>query len=111
MKRVLLVLSRGFEELEAVAPMDLLRRAGVEVVSASTGAELAVAGGRGVVIVADLLLRDCLFVKFDMLILPGGPGVEDLRRNQVVLDMVRQYREDGIPIAAICAAPLVLADA
>jgi 4-methyl-5(b-hydroxyethyl)-thiazole monophosphate biosynthesis len=111
MKRVLLILSRGFEELEAVAPLDLLRRAGIEAVSASTGSDLAVAGGRGIVLVADILLRDCLEEKFDMLILPGGPGVGDLRRNQVVIDLARRYRERGIPIAAICAAPLVLADA
>jgi 4-methyl-5(b-hydroxyethyl)-thiazole monophosphate biosynthesis len=111
MKRVLIVLSRGFEELEAVAPLDLLRRAGIEVLAASTGADLAVAGGRGIVIVADVLLRDCLSERFDMLILPGGPGVEDLRRNQAVINLVRRYREEGVPIAAICAAPLVLADA
>jgi 4-methyl-5(b-hydroxyethyl)-thiazole monophosphate biosynthesis len=111
MKRALLILSEGFEEMEAVAPLDLLRRAGVETISASTGPGLLVAGGRGVRIEADRMLDDCLAGEFDLLILPGGPGVDRLRRDRRVTDLVRRRHAEGKPIAAICAAPLILADA
>jgi protein deglycase len=111
MKRVLLILSAGFEELEAVAPLDLLRRAGIEAVSASTGTELTVAGGRGIRIQADRMLDDCLSERFDMVILPGGPGVAELRKDARVLDLVRRAHAEGVPLAAICAAPVILADA
>ncbi|MEO6096651.1 MAG: DJ-1 family glyoxalase III [Fibrobacteria bacterium] len=111
MKRVLLILSAGFEELEAVAPIDLLRRAGIEVVTASTGPELPVTGGRGIRIQADRLLDDCREEPFDMVIVPGGPGVPALRKDRRVLDLLWSAHQGGVPIAAICAGPLVLADA
>lgn len=111
MKRVLLILSRGFEELEAVAPLDLLRRAGIEVVSASAQPDLLVEGGRGVRIQADRLLDGCLAESWDLIVLPGGPGVKDLRKDTRVLDLVRRSHGAGIPLAAICAAPAILADA
>jgi 4-methyl-5(b-hydroxyethyl)-thiazole monophosphate biosynthesis len=111
MKRVLLILSEGFEEMEAVTPLDLLRRAGVEAVAASTGPGLVVAGGRGVKVQADCLLDDCLRETFDMLILPGGPGVDRLRKDERVTELVRRSHAAGVPIAAICAAPVILADA
>jgi protein deglycase len=111
MKRVLLLLSPGFEELEAVAPLDLLRRAGIEVISASIGPGTSVMGSHGIRIEADKNLADCLDGAYDMVILPGGPGVEGLRKDDRVLDLVRRTYAAGIPLAAICAAPLVLADA
>jgi 4-methyl-5(b-hydroxyethyl)-thiazole monophosphate biosynthesis len=111
MKRALLILSEGFEEIEAVTPLDLLRRAGVDAVAASTGPGLVVAGARGVRVQADRMLDDCLAESFDMLILPGGPGVDNLRRDARVLDLVRRSHAAGVPIAAICAAPVILADA
>lgn len=111
MKRVLLILSRGFEELEAVAPLDLLRRAGIQVTSASTQADLLVEGGRGVRIQADRALEACLGETYDLILLPGGPGVEALRKDARVLDLVRRSHAAGVPLAAICAAPVILADA
>lgn len=111
MKRTLLILSPGFEEMEAVTPLDLLRRAGIEAVSASTGPDLLVEGGRGIRIRADRLLDDCLSERFDMVILPGGPGVDGLRKDPRVLDLVRRSHRDGVILAAICAAPVLLADA
>jgi protein deglycase len=111
MKRALLILSEGFEEVEAVTPLDLLRRAGVEAVAASTGPGLLVAGGRGVKVQADRLLDDCLGETFDMVILPGGPGVDKLRRDERVVELVRRSHAAGVPLAAICAAPVILADA
>lgn len=111
MKRALLILSRGFEEVEAITPIDLLRRAGMEVVSASAGPDLLVEGARGIRVQADRMLDECLSRPFDMVILPGGPGVDGLRKDARVLDLVRRTHAAGIPLAAICAAPLVLADA
>lgn len=111
MKRVLLILSRGFEELEAVAPLDLLRRAGIQVTSASTQGDLLVEGGRGVRIQADRALEACLGETYDLIILPGGPGVKELRKDSRVLDLVRRSHAEGVPLAAICAAPVILADA
>ncbi len=111
MKRVLLILSHGFEEMEAVTPIDLLRRAGITVVSASTGPELLVEGGRGIRVQADQMLSECLSQAFDMVILPGGPGVDRLRKDERVLELVRRTHAAGTPLAAICAAPLILADA
>jgi protein deglycase len=111
MKRVLLILSPGFEEMEAVTPLDLLRRAGIDAVSASTGPSLLVEGGRGIRIQADRLLDGCLEEAFDMVVLPGGPGVDRLRRDTRVIALVRRAHDAGIPLAAICAAPVILADA
>jgi protein deglycase len=117
MKRVLLILHPGFEELEAVAPLDLLRRAGVEVVAASAGkglpadGDLLVEGGRGIRIRADRSLDECLSSAWDLVILPGGPGVQALRKDARVLDLVRRSHAAGVPLAAICAAPAILADA
>lgn len=110
MKRVLLILSEGFEEIEAVTPLDLLRRAGMEVVTASTGSKLEVKGGRGITVTADRCLDDCHAERFDLVVLPGGPGVDRLRKNARVLDLVREAYAAGVPIGAICAAPVILAD-
>lgn len=111
MKRVLLILSPGFEELEAVAPMDLLRRAGIEVTAAAAGDDLLVEGGRGIRVRADRRLDECLRETYDLVVLPGGPGVAALRRDARVLDLVRRAHAGGVPLAAICAAPAILADA
>jgi 4-methyl-5(b-hydroxyethyl)-thiazole monophosphate biosynthesis len=116
-KRALLLLHPGFEEIEAVTPADLLRRAGVEVVLASLGDALEVEGGRGLVLRADAKLSDLQDPAdgFDMLILPGGPGIGSLRARAAalapVLGLVRAFDARGAWIAAICAAPLLLMDA
>jgi len=109
--RVLCLLVEGFEEIETVAPIDLLRRAGAEVVLASlTGAKL-VAGRCGVVMQADAALDDVADQTFDMLFIPGGPGVKALRADGRPARLARAYAQSGKPVAAICAAPTVLADA
>jgi 4-methyl-5(b-hydroxyethyl)-thiazole monophosphate biosynthesis len=97
--------------MEAVTPIDLLRRAGIEVVSASTAPDSLVEGGRGIRIQADRMLDECLGERFDMVILPGGPGVEALRKDGRVLELVRRSHAAGVALAAICAAPVILADA
>jgi 4-methyl-5(b-hydroxyethyl)-thiazole monophosphate biosynthesis len=108
--RVLCVLAAGFEEIETITPVDLWRRAGVEVVMASLEAG-PVTGRCGVTVVADAVLGDVMGGVFDLLLLPGGPGVGVMRGDGRVGELVRGFVEAGKPVAAICAAPLVLMDA
>lgn len=108
--RVLCLLTDGFEELEAVAPVDLLRRAGVEVVVASMG-DLEVTGRNGIRLTADARFEDLDAGSFDLLLLPGGPGVARMRADGRAAECAKQFVTSGKPVAAICAAPLILMDA
>ncbi|MFP6900498.1 MAG: DJ-1 family glyoxalase III [Opitutales bacterium] len=110
-KAALVVLTDGFEEIEAVTPIDLLRRAETEVTVASATESLEVTGKIGVVLRAETLLDACLDREYDLLVLPGGPGVFTLRQDARVLDLIRSRVEEGQLVAAICAAPLLLLDA
>ena len=110
-KRVLCLLVDGFEEIEALAPVDLLRRAGAEVVLASLTSERHVTGRCQVTVHADALLADVLSDSFDLLLIPGGPGVAALRADGRPARLAVDFVRAGKPVAAICAAPTVLADA
>lgn len=109
-KRVLCLLIDGFEEIETVTPVDLLRRAGAEVVIASLGDKTAT-GRCGIRVEADALLGEVETADFDLLLIPGGPGVGELRKDGRAAVLARDFTADGKPVAAICAAPLVLKDA
>jgi 4-methyl-5(b-hydroxyethyl)-thiazole monophosphate biosynthesis len=113
--RVLVPLVAGFEEIELVAPVDLMRRAGIEVVLASVepGPEAmgGVAGRGGIVVKPDVALADLDPSTFDLLFLPGGPGVIALREKGEIAPLASRMIGEGKPVAAICAAPLLLADA
>jgi 4-methyl-5(b-hydroxyethyl)-thiazole monophosphate biosynthesis len=110
-KRVLCLLVDGFEEIEALAPVDLLRRAGAEVVLASLTAERHVTGRCQITVHADALLADVMHESFDLLLIPGGPGVAALRADGRPAQLAAAFARAGKPVAAICAAPTVLADA
>ncbi len=110
-KRVLCVLAPGFEEIEAVTPIDLLRRAGVAVTVAALTAPRLVRGRNGVSIEADSLLEETNAEDFDLRLLPGGPGVEVMRKDGRAADLARRFAAAGKVVAAICAAPTVLHDA
>ena len=111
MKRVLVPLAEGFEELEAVTIIDILRRAGIEVVVASLAGS-PVTGSHGIRLAADTPLAALVEQDFDMIALPGGmPGAEHLRNDPRIADFVRRLHDLGRPVAAICAAPMVLAAA
>lgn len=109
-KRVLCLLADGFEEIEFVTPVDLLRRAGVEVVVAGL-ADRAATGRCGIRIEADVLLDDIDASSFDLLFIPGGPGVGALREDGRAARLAADFAKSGKRVAAICAAPLVLKDA
>lgn len=110
MKRVLCILENGFEEIEAIAPVDLLRRAGVEVIVAGVSSR-EVTGKCGITVKAEALLSEVSGDAFDALFLPGGPAVMELRMNAAVIGIIRNFHSEGKVIAAICAAPLLLKDA
>lgn len=110
-KRVLCLLFPGFEEIETVAPIDLLRRAGVKVVVASLTGEKLVTGRSNISLQADAALMDVTEQGFDLLLIPGGPGIKGVRTDGRAAGLVRQFASEGKPVAAICAAPTVLKDA
>jgi len=109
-KRVLCLLVDGFEEIEALTPVDLLRRAGAEVVMASLAPGRLVTGRCQVAVQADASLADVRDEHFDLLFIPGGPGVAALRADGRPAQLAAAFAREGKPVAAICAAPLVLAD-
>jgi len=110
-KRVLCLLAPGFEEIETLTPVDLLRRAGAEVVLASINGESWVTGRSAITVRADAFLADVTGETFDLLVLPGGPGVKALRSDGRAARLAREQAKAGRPVGAICAAPTVLADA
>jgi len=108
--KVLIPLVEGFEEIEAVAPIDLLRRAGLEVVTAGVGSR-QVRGSHGIVVEADALLADVVGDSFDLIMLPGGPGTRKLMDVAELQHALKAQVAAGRSVAAICAAPTVLAKA
>jgi 4-methyl-5(b-hydroxyethyl)-thiazole monophosphate biosynthesis len=99
------------EEIEFVTPVDILRRAGIEVVAASMTGSLAVTGRSGIGLTADVLWEDIEPDEFDALLIPGGPGVKDLRRDGRASGAAAAFAAGNKPVAAICAAPSLLGDA
>lgn len=111
MATVLVPLAQGTEELEAVTIIDLLRRAGIEVVTAGLEAG-PVRGSRGTVLLPDATLDMALGREYDMLVLPGGqPGATHLEQDPRLIALIKKMAADKRFIAAICAAPKVLARA
>ena len=111
MPTVLAILAEGFEEIEANAPIDILRRAGVEVTSAALGGSIHVTGRSGITQHADTTLDAVANRVFDLVFLPGGPGTTHLRADVRVRALVQAQATAGRWLAAICAAPAVLHDA
>jgi 4-methyl-5(b-hydroxyethyl)-thiazole monophosphate biosynthesis len=110
-KRVLCLIADGFEEMEVITPVDLLRRGGIEVIITSLGAGNQVTGRSGIIMQADAMFADIDISSFDLLLLPGGPQVVVLRADVRVPALVRIFANAEKTIAAICAAPLILHDA
>lgn len=108
MKAIYVFLANGFEEVEALTPIDVLRRAGLEVQTVSVMQNPIVRGAHGVSIIADYMV-DEIFAEPEMLVLPGGmPGATNLDENEDLDKLIMRHAAEGKPFAAICAAPLVL---
>ena len=108
MKKVYVFLAEGFEEMEAVTPIDLLRRAGVDAKLVSVTGNRAVTGAHGVTYLADLLFEE-IEEDADMLVLPGGlPGTTNLQAHEGLTKLLLKQHEAHKWVAAICAAPMVL---
>lgn len=111
MTRVLVPLAEGFEDLEAITIVDLLRRGQIEVVTAGLKPG-PVQGSRGTVVIPDMGLDQALQEQFDMMVLPGGqPGATNLQKDERIRIRLQEMAADNRLTAAICAAPAVLAAA
>jgi len=111
MVEFLMPLAEGFEEIEATTTIDILRRAGINVTTAGLPSSI-VRGSRGVRIIADIKMDDVDFDHFDGMILVGGdPGWKNLSMSKRIMDAVQKYNGSKKTLAAICAAPCILAKA
>jgi len=111
MATVLVPLAQGCEEIEAVTIMDLMVRAGITVISAGLDDKPVVAS-RGTVLIASTTIDKVKAADLDMLVLPGGlPGADHLNSDPYIQNLITQLNDKNQPIAAICAAPKILASA
>lgn len=107
---VYMLLGTGFEETEAIAPLDLMRRAGIEVLTVGINGK-TVYGGHGIGIEADISIEQMDLTNLEMIVLPGGlGGVASIRASKEAMDAISFAQENGKYTAAICAGPTVLAD-
>ena len=112
MPRVCVPLAQGCEELEAVTIIDLLVRAGCEVVTASLSDERVITASRGVQLVAQTTLESVYQEAFDLVVLPGGlPGADHLQQDKRLIRLLQTTANQGRYVGAICAAPKVLVHA
>lgn len=109
MKKVLVPFADGFEEIEAITIVDVLRRAGVEVITVSITKKQEVTGSHNIIITADKLFADVECDSFDMIVLPGGmPGSANLNLHEGLKKMLFKQKNQDKYIGAICAAPLII---
>ena len=108
MKNVYVFLANGFEEIEALVIVDILRRAGVKVTTVSLTMETKVTGAHGIPVEADAMFADCDYTIADMMVLPGGmPGAANLARHSGLCSLIQAQSLADRWLAAICAAPMV----
>lgn len=111
-KKVCVFLADGFEEIEGLTVVDLLRRAGIEVTTVSIQETLRVRGAHNISVWADVMCDEYKYNEADMVVLPGGmPGTLHLRDHEVVKCVIKQFDEAKKYIGAICAAPTILGGA
>ncbi len=109
MSKVYVFVADGFEEVEGLAVVDLLRRADIETIMVSVSDTTEILGGHGIVVSADKVFEEVGFEDVDMLVLPGGTtGVRNLRKHEGLCAVLQEFNDEGKMIAAICAAPTLL---
>ena len=108
---VYILLAEGFEEMEALAPVDLLRRVDIDVVTVSLNDDLMVQGGHNIRVKADITLEQVEFEALEMLVIPGGlGGVNTIGETPAAMEMIKSVWNADKKLAAICAAPKLLAE-
>lgn len=108
MSQVCVFLATGFEEIEALTVVDLLRRAAVNTATVSITGNRQVTSSHKITVEADMLLADVDFSKIDMIVLPGGmPGTKNLEACEKLMEQVEQFYQNGKYLSAICAAPSI----
>lgn len=109
MKKVFVFFANGFEEIEAISIIDVLRRGELEVTTVSVTGENKVTGAHNIPVITDQLFEAGDFSDGSMIVLPGGmPGASNLNNHEGLKSLIQKYNNEGKEIAAICAAPLVL---
>lgn len=112
MNKALVPFADGLEEIEAVTIVDVLRRGGISVTTASIGPSRIVKGAHGILIEADELLSDVVSNEYDVIVLPGGgDGTDNLKKCDILIERIVRQRHEGRLLAAICAAPTVFSTA
>lgn len=108
MKRVAVHFASGFEEVEALTVVDLLRRAGIEVIMTSIYDDLFVKGAHDIIVKTDKSISEVDYNSIDMIILPGGmPGTTNLDNNEYLKKQIQNFYDNNKYLAAICAAPMI----
>lgn len=111
MSRVCIFLADGFEEVEALTVVDLLRRAQIDICMVSVSDSYEVEGSHGIVVRADKLFPEVHYPEVEMLVLPGGmPGTKNLGNHLGLIELLKNFYQKDKKLAAICAAPSVLGD-
>lgn len=108
MAKVYIFLADGYEEIEGLTVVDLLRRAAIEIVMVSITGELFVTGSHQIITKAEVLFETADYDDADMLVLPGGPGTKNLKNHEGLEKLLKEFAHKGKKLAAICAAPSVL---
>ncbi len=112
MSKVLMFLADGFEEIEGLTTVDILRRAGEDITTVSIEGGKVIKGAHNIKLYADDVIDEVDLASFDAVVLPGGmPGTTNLANNEKVVDTVKEYAKAGKLVAAICAAPFILGQA
>ena len=105
---IYMFLAEGFEEVEALAPLDIIRRAGLEIKTVGVGSKTVI-GSHGIPVTADITVDELSDSTPDMVILPGGmPGTKNLDANETVHKAIADAVKNGAYLCAICAAPMIL---
>ena len=107
---IYVLLAEGFEEVEALAPVDILRRADIDVKTAGVGGDM-VCGAHNIYVKADMKIEDIDVTTVDGIVLPGGmPGTLNLQKDDTVNKLIKHCNDKGLLICAICAAPMILGE-
>lgn len=111
-KRILVPLAEGFEEIEAITIIDILRRANLEVITASLTDNLEVKGGHNITVKADTILDKVINEDFDAISLAGGMGgMNNLKNDKRIIEKIKKMYNDKKLVSAVCASPIVLGEA